>query len=346
MHKMETPSLNNREIGRLIRFMHRGNPMYPVAEALSARDYARLPSANLYLGALEGSPDRRIRDRLLSAEALKYSNLSRIQQYRVEEALIAAIENRYCPPLVRGFTRLVNLVARMGALFLLIISLVTIDAAIAELPLLYFGLLLSYTIELLIALGIITLLFLVPVWSFHFDRRAELRLRQVCAETLGRWGGPASIHVLVSAVGIPFLWEAAGPSLRRVLQRLEPGDYGHLDSKSVEKLAVLFQPRFNWEMAGAWTPIVLDAYEKVGTGGCVGEVENLAVNAPTLAWREHAARILPILIERGKYERDSSQLLRSSRPEGQYNTLLRSAVLSPPSSPSSLLFPAQEPTEE
>ncbi len=320
---METPSLDNKEIARILRFMYRHDSIYKAGEALMAGDYARLGSGNLHLSILERHVTGDVRACLLSAEALKFLSLTPDQRITAEDILIEVVESRYYPRMIQGLVRHLVITACLAAILMLILLFTTMGAGISGLSLQSYSYLVSWTIVVM-AVGAFTFLFIAaPLWSLIVSRRALLRLRQVSAETLGRWGGPASIDVLVSTRAIASLWASSGPSLRRVLQRLGPHDYGRVESASASGLAVFFSPQFNLDKTETWTPAVLDALAIVGDGDCVEIVENAINNGLRPEWRAHAADVLAILVERQRFERDSTQLLRPAGGKEAVNLLLR-----------------------
>ncbi len=344
--------------------MGRKHPMHAVAKALSTHDYTELPASALYLGVLEGPPDRNLRNRLLSAEALKFVLQETARPDSVEQALLVNLQPEPFAYFRRCSKYLSNFMVRIGILCVIVVAVVLGEMMMGLLTMGRFGYsgndLVSLssltgvfdwairvirfqrassdiTMLALAAAILFTTMFGLPTWSIRIDRKAELRLKQVSADTLGRWGGISSVKALLAAAAHVNLRHYAYPSLCKVLRRIQPSDYGQLDTISMKRLSGSLRSPFIVSHYPQAISCVLDVLEKIGTGNCVSDVEWLAKNAERPEWRQHAARVLPIISERLRCERDSTSLLRPSDSDSNPNQLLRPAPLASVADEKSLL---------
>lgn len=262
--------------------------------------------------------------RLRAAVSLRLAALSPDQRARAESILCRYVAGRELPkPVIYG-ARALNFVWRF-----IVTESVAFVFARTLLHLLRLGSQgyvdsgLLDGLEMLIAVVIGLSLLAVPVLSLSIDIRKQRRLARACAVTLGRWGGPESIETLAATVSESDLWKDARPALRKVLERLRPEDYGRVSAPALNKLTNLFRAGFDPQELIIWVPLLLDSLEKTGTGACAAAVENVVKNGKRPEWREHAARVLPVLLARQQLERDSSRLLRPSEGVIGDGSLLR-----------------------
>jgi HEAT repeat protein len=131
--------------------------------------------------------------------------------------------------------------------------------------------------------------------------------------------------------------KAAAEALPRVLEKLAPEHYGQVGPSEIDDLC--------WVMRHAKEPLaiaILQALEKVGDGGAVRPVEQLARSARSEAMRSEAIRILPILQERYRKATEAQSLLRAAEPGSDQNTLLRPVADTGPAYPERLLRSVME----
>jgi hypothetical protein len=333
----ETPCLTERELRRLSRWMLGNHAIKAAAEALRDRDYERLSTPERYLSVLDQPFQQWLNARIIAAEALRFATLDEAQRPRAEFVLRAIVAKRQVAPMARVASGCLNLAARFCGLGFL-------SVAIGILSTLVFGPGARFVGDSL-AMGIVSIsvgllgicMISSPLWSFSIDAKRETKLRTVCAAALGRFGGPESVQVLVSPKVDPHLAETSQIALKRVLGRLGSEDYGRVSNDALGRLTNLFRARFSTGELDVWVPLLLDSLEKVGTGACVEAVENVVKNGRKPEWKEHAARILPVLLERQRLERDSSRLLRATEGNAPVDSLLRPVVASADSSDTALL---------
>jgi len=154
------------------------------------------------------------------------------------------------------------------------------------------------------------------------DNSIGNNFRRISIKIIGAYGGIAAIDTLASADWEYGVWNNAGPTLYHLFGRLTVDDYGKLSPISIDVMASALHPLGTRDQ-GVWIPLVLDSLEKVGTGACVPAVQGMAKRGQKAEWKEHAARVLPILMERQRVEKDSSRLLRASEFDKQSDSLLR-----------------------
>jgi hypothetical protein len=341
---IEEPYFTESELRRLMRWMPPSSPIWKAAQALLTKSFSDLDSPEFYIKVLTSPHWRRSSDRLIAVDALRLANLTTEQAELAEGVLCRIVANKQTPGVVRLFLRTLNLLRRLaGAALvasLVFTILLSLFSVIGEIPIVDF---VGELLFLCAVGGLVGVLLGVSIGSFKHDKRRELRLRQLSVAAL-EWGGPNCIETLASAANSKELLQIARPALRNVLSRLEPSGYGKVSTPALEKLmAFPFSRGFDAEEKDIWVHLILDTLGIVGTGACVTFVEGVVdENGFKPEWREHARRILPILIERKRMEHDSARLLRPTLGSDTVDSLLRPAATSGDDSEDNLLRSVQD----
>jgi hypothetical protein len=332
--RIHEPILSTRQLKRIARF-GLDRRIRRAAAALESRSYSDLKDVDHYLNVLDSPVGVRLKHRMVAADALRFANLTPEQQIRVDAIARAIVAGKHVAPLGNFVLRSFNIgwryMACLGIAYWY--QMIVLTGTI-------YGNLHAF-LSFLATVFLITMV--VPVWSIVQDQRKYRRLREVSAALLGEYGGPASIGILLATKGDRNVWRYAGPSLVHVLSRLTVGDYGEVPPTSIALLRNALQPML-WESdADEWMPLILESVGKVGTGYCVYPVQNLAYNSSTPEWREHATRILPILVERQRIEADASRLLRAAEAGIVSDSLLRPLEAGNVDTRKNLLQPVDQP---
>jgi hypothetical protein len=322
--------LSDKELRSLISMsLPNGSVNRMASTLLDNREELSNQSGTEFVEILDGNLNGH-RARLLAAESLLFARLDAKQAAKAESILCKIVSKRDMPVLY-FFTRLANVFVRywiLGPILSLIMYLIKLtgsDVAFIS----------TIILSVCCFIGL-------PFVSFGYDVGRHFTLRRKCAAALGRWGGPASIGVLLSAIEEGAHWDSARPALRDVIVRLSQDDYAHVSAHTIGRLNALLLKPFPREELDEWVPLIIDSLEKIGNGSSVEAVERIATKGRNPQWREQAARVLPILLERQKLERDSSRLLRATSGEGTTETLLRPAGVDSAANKNLLLHTVQD----
>jgi hypothetical protein len=310
------------ELRRLKLCRSRRSPMWKTVNALQSGCVTDLADAEYYLDVLASPYLQPIRDRLIAVDALRLVELTPKQTRRAESLLNMIVANPLTPETVRLLLRTLNIVLRWSIVVLGTVGLGSVLLSAGR------DTVVEPVVQLIGAAGIIAGAYGIvatPGHSFMYDYRRELRLRQLAVASL-EGGSTDCINTLTTVE--PDLWDSAKPALRSILLRLTQDNYGKVTASALERLSNFFRARFKPDEFDEWVRLLLDAFSKVGTGACVASVENVAKNGRKPEWREHASRVLPILVERQQAERHSSRLLRPAVSDKATDSLLRPASTS------------------
>lgn len=146
------------------------------------------------------------------------------------------------------------------------------------------------------------------VGLFVLGRQQKATMQQLAETADTRSIGP--LLEIAASVNDPKIKAIPYESLMRLLPLLQEGDNLRLTDRQYRSLAyvLLYTRHSDLHLA------ILQALEKIGDRRAVKPVERLAKRGRTLAIREEAARILPILRGRQPLENAPATLLRASEP--------------------------------
>jgi hypothetical protein len=308
--------------------------MREVGDCLLAARYDEITDVGALIDAVRSPRISAWRQRAVAAEALRFIDLDAGQAQRVEQQLSAIVLRKDISAISRLSQRGTNAGTRFGILAICTLCIVQgvlgVDSLYSWIDtnvIVFMSA--SAGTALVIAAGLATVL--APLISPLVDMRREERLREAALQTLGRWGGSASVEALAAAAGLNMglgMGAFALPSLRSVLNRLDPGDYGAVPPEGIRRLCDLLtdSDSSGFGYLGADVPLILDSLGQVAGGNAVPTVQKVTESGRMSDWRARAAEVLPVLLERRRREQESARLLRATESPDTSDSLLRPAV--------------------
>lgn len=322
------------EVRKLARRLRRSDPVRQIAFALLTEGPEEICSAHPLINALMNLSEVRWRERAVAAWALGRVSLEESQKEEVVRLLCCVAANEQMGAGKRLLKRSVRAVLWTSLYGLLpfgvdqlLVHLSKFEDPDSLMPspgFLY--LLLTYW-------GLCLLALTFPFASLFLDYNRNLKVRKYSIRSLCRLGSPASIGTLAGLIKKPDMIVSAESetALKHLLPYLTPEHYPDYSDAT---------PHLCRLLGGADWPFslqVLEALEKIGDGRAVEVIERLTKRGLHWKVQEEAERILPLLQERQRKEKDPRRLVRAADiPEG-LSTLLRPAAGNSPSEPQAFL---------
>jgi|SRR5579871_752209 len=200
--------------------------------------------------------------------------------------------------------------------------------------------------------GIVCNPLLMPIW-LSIDNSHVNRVRRAAAIALGRLRFPESVGALARGAvdRNASVRQASAQALSIVAPLLTSEHYGKLEAEAVPNLcnALVYYEKGSREMDKDIFPNfakrreeleLLEALEKVGDGRAIPTVQWIVQGGTDQDLRATARRILPLLLERERKEKEHQILLRGSEaPAASPEQMLRPATINMTEPPEVLLRP-------
>lgn len=319
----------SEDLGASIRHLPPDSPVREIVADIAAR--RPLPSLQPLIGALMTLAPKRWKQKAVLARAIGQADAGERDREVAASVLCGVLENRpqekFGTRLLRGLGWACLFIIPLQPVNWLVMYLLTIippaDYNIAPYTLLqYIEYVLSGLVRYLQWPSLVALPALSLCWDRVRYRRANC-VRDAAARALGHLGVPDSVPTLARALsdrdhGVR---QSAAAALEETLPALTSEHYGLLDAQAVTNLGRALQ-----EGEEALTARLLEALEKVGTSQAIPFVERETAKGPTQAIRDQASRVLAVLEERRKLDRQRETLLRpATAPDAPSEVLLRPA---------------------
>ncbi|HLK55695.1 MAG TPA: HEAT repeat domain-containing protein [Chthonomonadaceae bacterium] len=192
----------------------------------------------------------------------------------------------------------------------------------------------------------------MPIW-LSIDNSHVNRVRRAAAIALGRLRFPESVGALARGAvdRNASVRQASAQALSIVAPLLTSEHYGKLEAEAVPNLcnALVYYEKGSREMDKDIFPNfakrreeleLLEALEKVGDGRAIPTVQWIVQGGTDQDLRATARRILPLLLERERKEKEHQILLRGSEaPAASPEQMLRPATINMTEPPEVLLRP-------
>lgn len=306
--------------------IRRASPLTSFFQTLAAGEAVDTRVIEPGLLVLQESSNKRWAEKIVAAHLLGRVALPSYQRKQVIKGLIRALQDA---ALSQDSDR------RLGSWFLratyiAVPMTVLMRLYVVQRPQNWSGL----TVFALLFMGYMLALFPALFLSYGMETWRLTRVRASCSAALGRLRGVEGINELAHHAvhdNSFTVRHACRYTLESVLPLLTEQEYGTLNVLTIPNLCSLLTPSFPER-----SRIVLEALEKVGGGSAVEPVE-LYIASRLNVWRvqassyvdpntELAERILPILKDRQRKEKEAGSLLRAAAaPGGPDETLLRPA---------------------